>query len=622
MKYSKRYREFMEEHEAVGRHVETLFMENRSIGRHAGGVIVATEGDIQSCMPLISVRGELQTPWTEGMNFRHLEDNGFLKFDFLGLTLLKDVENCIRRILIKQGIEEPTFLQIRDFFDKHLNCRTNKQEDSKVWKHVYEEGKFTAVFQFTADGARKFCLDAKPTDIETLGALTAIYRPGPLKANVHQKFVKAKKNAHNIIYDHPVIKEVLGPTFNFVIFQEQFMLLAQKLAGFTPGESDKLRKTLVKKSLDTLDGKASEREVAKQKFVKGARKLHNIDEKITTELWETIEAFSVYGFNKSHAIAYAIDSYYSAWLHTYYEKEWLGTVLQSENNNPKGLQKTIAEIKSYGYSFIDPDANYSGKEWAYSTEIKAFVPPLSSVKGVGDIAMKELIEKRPFKSLREFLWDSDGSWRWSKFNKTALKSLCAVEAFSSFEELQNGEIKNHNQLQLILTDEKNYETLRKGPYGLTKTQYQRETKKGIQPEQILTSLILKYDDVEDWTRIEKIENYMDMTQTANGSLLFPDEVIKQINVHNVTSTMAIPPRAKLMSWFCLVDKIKKTTKNGKPFWRFKIMDNLNNTGWLRLWGNFAEDKEPEKYTLCVGEVYHDPQWGMSSSCAKINQLKV
>ena len=225
MKYSKRYREFMEEHESVGRHVETLFMENRSIGRHAGGVIVATEGDIQSCMPLISVRGELQTPWTEGMNFRHLEDNGFLKFDFLGLTLLKDVENCIRRILIKQGIEEPTFLQIRDFFDKHLNCRTNKQEDSKVWKHVYEEGKFTAVFQFTADGARKFCLDAKPTDIETLGALTAIYRPGPLKANVHQKFVKAKKNAHNIIYDHPVIKEVLGPTFNFVIFQEQFMWL-------------------------------------------------------------------------------------------------------------------------------------------------------------------------------------------------------------------------------------------------------------------------------------------------------------------------------------------------------------------------------------------------------------
>ena len=88
MKYSKKYREFMEKHEDVGRHVETLFMENRSIGRHAGGVIVATEGDIESCMPLISVRGELQTPWTEGMNFRNLEDNGFLKFDFLSQNLI------------------------------------------------------------------------------------------------------------------------------------------------------------------------------------------------------------------------------------------------------------------------------------------------------------------------------------------------------------------------------------------------------------------------------------------------------------------------------------------------------------------------------------------------------
>ena len=115
---------------------------------------------------------------------------------------------------------------------------------------------------------------------------------------------------------------------------------------------------------------------------------------------------------------------------------------------------------------------------------------------------------------------------------------------------------------------------------------------------------------------------MDMTQTANGKLLFPDEVIQQINVHNVTSTMAITPGSKLMSWFCLVDKIKKKTKNGKTFWRFKIMDNLNNTGWLRLWGTFLEGKEPEKYTLCVGEVHHDPQWGMSSSCAKISQLNI
>ena len=115
------------------------------------------------------------------MNFRNLEDNGFLKFDFLGLTLLKDVENCIYRILKKQGNPNPTFLEAKAFFDKHLNCRFHEQDDPAVWKHVYHDGHFAGVFQFTNQGARQFSLEAQPENIEELAALTAIYRPGPLK---------------------------------------------------------------------------------------------------------------------------------------------------------------------------------------------------------------------------------------------------------------------------------------------------------------------------------------------------------------------------------------------------------------------------------------------------------
>jgi len=215
LKYSKDYREFMEKYPEVGKHAETLFMENRSVGRHAGGVIIAPPEDLEKTMPIIGVRGDLQTPWTEGMNFRNLEDNGFLKFDFLGLTLLKDVENCIGRILKKQGNPNPTFAEIRVYFDENLNCRYNQQDDQSVWEHVYHSGRFTGVFQFTNPGSRRFCLDAKPTTITELAALTAIYRPGPLKANVHRKYVKAKKSASEIKYDHPVIESVLGPTYGF-----------------------------------------------------------------------------------------------------------------------------------------------------------------------------------------------------------------------------------------------------------------------------------------------------------------------------------------------------------------------------------------------------------------------
>ena len=293
MKYSQKYKSFMDKYPDVAKHVETLFMQNRSIGRHAGGVLLADPDDLAANMPIIGVRGELQTPWTEGMNFRNLEDNGFLKFDFLGLTLLKDVENCIRRIIIKQGNTNPTFLDIRDFFDKHLNCRFNGQDDSAVWQHVYQEGAFVSVFQMTAAGARKFCKAVKPTKIEDLTAITAIYRPGPLKANVHNLFVDARK-LDKIDYPHPIIEQILGPTKNFVVYQEQFMLLAEKLGGFTPGEADQLRKTLVKKSLDTLDKKTSEKDIAKQKFIEGAQRLHGIGAEVTEPLWQTIDNMSVY----------------------------------------------------------------------------------------------------------------------------------------------------------------------------------------------------------------------------------------------------------------------------------------------------------------------------------------
>ena len=309
MKYSPEYNEFMTSYPEVAEHVETLFMQNRAIGRHAGGVIIADADSLAESMPIVGVRGELQTPWTEGMNFRNLEDNGFLKFDFLGLTLLKDVENCIYRILKKQGNNNPTFTDARAFFDKHLNCRFVKQDDSKVWEHVYKDGKFCGIFQFTAPGARNFAKEAEPDSIEELAALTAIYRPGPLKANVHKKYVKAKRNASDIKYDHPIIEKILGPTFNYVVFQEQFMLLAQELSGFDPGEADKLRKTLVKKSLDTLHSKGSEKAIAREKFIKGAKELNDVPESVSSKLWADIENFAVYGFNKSLLFDTLVDTY-------------------------------------------------------------------------------------------------------------------------------------------------------------------------------------------------------------------------------------------------------------------------------------------------------------------------
>lgn len=320
MKYSKKYRAFMEKYPDVQTHIKALFMQNKSLGRHAGGMIIAPPDELERTMPIIKVRGDLQTPWTEGMNFRNLEDNGFIKFDFLGLTLMEDVRNCIRRILVKEGNPNPTFAEVRSFFDEHLNCRYNEPDDLKVWKTAYHNKDFPpGLFQFTAQGARDFCRNVKPTDITELGAITAIYRPGPLKANVHRKYIKTKAailRGETITYDHPVIEEILSPTLGYISFQEQFMLLAQKLAGFSPAESDKLRKTLVKKSLDTIGKKGDERAEAREKFVSGAKALHDIPESVSEDLWKKIEFFSVYGFNASLHFLNKQDVYDCAGSHT------------------------------------------------------------------------------------------------------------------------------------------------------------------------------------------------------------------------------------------------------------------------------------------------------------------
>jgi len=618
MKYSPAYKAFMEKYPEVEEHVNALFMENRSIGRHAGGVLVAEPGALEQTMPIIGVRGELQTPWTEGMNFRNLEDNGFLKFDFLGLTLLKDVENCIKRILIKQGVKNPSFSQVKDFFDEYLNCRTVKQDDPEVWKHVYHEGRFVGVFQFTADGARKFCLDAKPTNIGELAALTAIYRPGPLKANVHKLYVKAKADAGKIKYDHPVIQDVLGPTFGYVVFQEQFMLLAQKLAGFSPGEADQLRKTLVKKSLDTLGKKSSEKEAARKQFIDGAKKIHNVPESVTGPLWDTIEAFSVYGFNKSHSVSYAIDSYYAAWLHTHYEKEWLSTILQSETGNPKGLAKAITEIKQIGYKFSQVDINYSGTEWTFSDDLQAFVPPLTSLKGLGDAAVSEILQNRPYTSVDDLLFNEEGVWRHSKLNRSCFDALLLVEGLSSLDEIKLGKIANHKILHEIIIG--HYDELRKGRSGMTKTALKKWVKEHGKERVLVDDLIAEYASNPDWSRVDKIKNAYEILSGINEELVFPPEIMRKLEKAQVPSITSLPGGKRGIVWFCAQDVVKKQTKNGKPFISINALDDSNTTVRLRAWGQFKEDPEP--FTMWMAEVEMDPSWGASTSSAKMKKIEV
>ena len=607
LEHSENYRAFMEKYPQVEEKIRTLFMMNRSVGRHAGGVLICP--DLEKHMPLITVRGELQTPWTEGVNIRNLEENGFLKFDFLGIKQMKMVEDCIARILRRELSREPQFEEIKKFYDDKLNCRYVEPNDDRVFDHVYRNNRWPGIFQFTSDGARKFCHEVQPNCIEDIGVVTAIYRPGPLKANVHKKYVEAKKDASKARYDHPTIKDVLGSTYGFIAFQEQFMMLAQKLAGFSPGESDKMRKTLVKKDLTSLGKKSEEKEALEKKFIEGCITVSGMDRGPAKELFDKIAFFSLYGFNKSHAIAYAIDSYYGAWLMTHYETDWLATCLQSENSNVESLAWMMSEIKQLGYKISQPDINFSTAEWSWSDRLQAFVPPLSSLKGVGDSAVEEIMANRPYRSIDDLLFDGEGKWRHSKFNKRALEALIAMEALSSLEEFSDGRLQNHKQLWSIIVD--NMDSLKKGRYGTTA---KKAAKLNMPP--LLDKLLADAQGQEDWDRYEKLAIQTATSGAAPFHLVFPPEVLQKVQSKDVPPISDIPAGAKMIGWFCVSNADKKTSKNGKSFVRVKAIDTTLAVHNLRIWGDI--DLQP--YSIWVGVLQHDPEWGFSTNLGKIREI--
>jgi DNA polymerase-3 subunit alpha len=601
MEHSENYRNFMEKYPQVEEKIRTLFMMNRSVGRHAGGVLICPQ--LEKHMPLITVRGELQTPWTEGVNIRNLEENGFLKFDFLGIKQMKMVEDCIARILKRELGREPIFEEIKKFYDEKLNCRYVEPNDDKVLNHVYRSNRWPGIFQFTSEGARKFCHEVQPTSIEDIGVVTAIYRPGPLKANVHKKYVEAKKDASKAQYDHPTIKDVLGTTYGFIAFQEQFMMLAQKLAGFSPGESDKMRKTLVKKDLTSLGKKSEEKEALEKKFIDGCITVSGMERFKAKELFDKIAFFSLYGFNKSHAIAYAIDSYYGAWLMTYYETDWLATCLQSENANVEGLAWMISEIKQLGYKTSTPDINHSTNEWTWSEKLHAFVPPLSSLKGVGESAVEEIIANRPYKSIEDMLWTPDGVWRHSKFNKKAIDALLKMEAFESLRDPETCIWGNYRQLHFAIVE--NMDTIKKS------------TKKDpLSGQKKFFELLESSREMPDWTRIEKIENKISCSGTMDISMCVEYDILQRLQNKGIRSLDEIDGTD--IYWFVVKNSIPKTTKNGKAYLLLEALSPSGKVSKIFCW-KWDGERQIAPYTLCLAEVSKS-DFGMSTTFWKLNEV--
>ena len=379
----------------------------RNIGKHAGGVVIAP-GSLSDFSPIYfdSDTSSVLTQFDKD----DVEKIGLVKFDFLGLRTLTIIDKAIK------SINDDLASQNKD----QLDISNIDLNDSKVFE-LLSAGKTTAVFQLESPGMKDLIKRLKPTKFEEIVALLALFRPGPLDSGMHDEFVNRKNGKVPVTYPHKLLEPVLSETYGVILYQEQVMESARVLAGYSLGQADILRRAMGKKQVEEMD---KQRTI----FVNGCKD-NNIKEDLANKIFNLIETFAGYGFNKSHSAAYALLSFQTAYLKTYYPEYFMAAVLSSAQGNTDKISSIIKECKDMNISVLSPNILTSGTNFFVNPK-KQIEYGLTSLKGVAEsfiYHLSDIREKHTFKNLLDFS---------KKVNvklggKKSLESLSKAGAFDS-----------------------------------------------------------------------------------------------------------------------------------------------------------------------------------------------
>ncbi len=375
----------------------------RNTGIHAAGIIIAPS-DLTDIIP-VSTSKESNFLITQYQG-KIIEDAGVIKMDFLGLRNLTIIKEALRLIKQNHGVE--------------IDIDYIPLDDKKVFE-LFQKGETNAIFQFESDGMKKYMRELIPDRFEDLIAMNALYRPGPLA--YIPKFIRRKNGQEEITYDLPELEEFLADTYGITVYQEQVMLLSQKLGGFTKGQADMLRKAMGKKQIETLNK-------MKGDFMKGGIG-KGLDAKKLEKIWTDWEAFASYAFNKSHSTCYAFVAYQTAYLKSHYTAEYMSAVLTSSLGNIEKITFFMEECRNQGITVLGPDVNESDRQ--FNANQKAEIRfGLAGVKGSGDAAVEAIIEERsnngPFSDIFDFITRVN----LRTVNKKTIESLAYAGAFDCF----------------------------------------------------------------------------------------------------------------------------------------------------------------------------------------------
>ena len=381
----------------------------RHASTHAAGVVISPQ-PLTDLVPVYKTnRDEITTQYEMGA----LEKIGLLKMDFLGLTTLTVLHDTVKMVEKNRGVK--------------VDLDGLKLDDEATYK-LFSRGETTAIFQFESHGMRDILRRYQPTRIEDLTALNALYRPGPIQGGMIDDFINRKHGKTKVAYELPQLKEILEETYGVILYQEQVMQIANKLASFSLGEADLLRRAMGKK-------KKEEMAAQRAKFYAGCTR-NKIPEKKAERIFNLMEEFAGYGFNKSHSCAYALLAYQTAYMKTHYPVEFMAALLTSETGNTEKVVKYINEARGMGISILPPNVNESD---LYFTPVgDAIRFGMAAIKNVGENTAKAIRESRlaqgEFKTLYEFFERIETRF----LNKRVLESLIksgAVDSFGGREEM-------------------------------------------------------------------------------------------------------------------------------------------------------------------------------------------
>jgi len=464
--------DFAKQLEGVARHAST----------HACGIVISTTA-LDDVVPLQHPTQDDEAIVTQ-YEMHAIEDLGLLKIDLLGLKNLTIIEDTLTRIYKVQN--------------KKINIENIPFDDKKTYK-LLQKGETIGVFQLESEGCRRYLKQLKPTEFEDIIAMIALYRPGPIA--LISDYIAGKHKKKRVEYLHPKLKPILESTYSIPVYQEQIMKIAQELAGFSLSEADVLRKAIGKKIKKLLMDQ-------KEKFIEGAKK-NGVGEEVSQKIWHWIEPFARYSFNRSHAAAYALIAYQTAYLKAHFPIEFMAALLTSEKADTERIGFLIKECKEMGIEVLPPDINESFRNFSVIPKIKKIRFGLLAIKNVGDNIVESIISERkaggPYKSIDDFLFRIDSQ----TLNKKSLESLIKAGVFDKFTE-RNQLLFNIERLLELNRENHRMRTL--GQKGLfdnirfKNTIYLEKTKPALKSEKLtwekeLLGLFITSHPLEDFEKI-------------------------------------------------------------------------------------------------------------------------